>query len=163
MFITSFDSIWDLEDLFRRFDAELIDIELISSLDKSLSEAHVEPWYINDVLTNLINKIRNDKDKKDSITEYVERYAEIFERWDKDSSKTEDKEVNYHDQQLIKIYKSLSDPEVSMYDKYDTAFIGHSPISGKSPSILLVSTSISKYPLVTGTISLVYSFANLFL
>ena len=122
LFITSFDSIWDLEDLFRRFDAELIDIELISSLDKSLSEAHVEPWYINDVLTNLINKIRNDKDKKDSITEYVERYAEIFERWDKDSSRTEDKEVNYHDQQLIKIYKSLSDPEVSMYDKYDTAF-----------------------------------------
>ena len=43
LFIKSFDGIWDLEDLFRRFDAELIDIELISSLDKSLSEAHVEP------------------------------------------------------------------------------------------------------------------------
>ena len=122
LFIKSFDGIWDLEDLFRRFDAELIDIELISSLDKSLSEAHVEPWYINDILINLINKIRHDKDKKDSIAEYVERYAEAFERWDKESSKIEDKEVNYHDQQLIKIYKSLSDPEVSMYDKYDTAF-----------------------------------------
>ena len=58
LFITSFDGIWDLEDLFRRFDAELIDIELISSLDKSLSEAQVEPWDINDILTNLINKIR---------------------------------------------------------------------------------------------------------
>lgn len=46
LFIKSFDGIWDLEDLFRRFDAELIDIEFISSLDKSLSEAHVEPWYI---------------------------------------------------------------------------------------------------------------------
>lgn len=46
----------------------------------------------------------------------------IFEKWDKESSKTEDKEVNYHDQQLIKIYKSLSAPEVSMSDKYDTAF-----------------------------------------
>lgn len=87
MFITNFERIWDLEDLFRRFDEGLIDIELISSLDKSLSEAHVEPWYINDILTNLINKIRNDKDKKDSIAEYVERYAETFERWDQESSK----------------------------------------------------------------------------
>lgn len=122
LFVTSFDGIWDLEDLFRRFDAELIDIELISSLDKSLSEAQVEPWYINDILTNLINQIRNDKDKKDSISEYVERYAETFERWDKESSKTEDKKVNYHNQQLIKIYEKLSDPEVSKSNKYETAF-----------------------------------------
>ena len=122
LFVTSFDGIWDLEDLFRRFDAELIDIELISSLDKLLSEVHVEPWYINDILTNLINKIRNDKDKKDSIAEYVERYAETFERWDKESSKIEDKKVNYHNQQLIKIYENLSDPEVSKSNKYETAF-----------------------------------------
>lgn len=122
LFITSIDNIWDLEDLFRRFDVELIDIELILSLDKSLSEVHVEPWYINDILTNLINKIRNDKDKKDSISEYVERYAETFERWDKESSKTEDKKVNYHNQQLIKFYENLSDPEVSKPNKYETAF-----------------------------------------
>lgn len=122
MFITSFDGIWDLEDLFRRFDAELIDIELISSLDKSLSEAQVEPWDINDILTNLINKIRNDKDKKDSIAEYVERYAETFERWDQESSKTEGRKVNYHDQQLVKIYENLSDPEVLISDKYEIAY-----------------------------------------
>lgn len=82
---------------FRRFistfDAELIDIELISSLDKSLSEAHVEPWYINDILTNLINKIRKDKDKKDSIAEYVERYADTFKRWDEESIKQETRKL----------------------------------------------------------------------
>lgn len=122
LFITSFESIWDLEDLLKRFDAELIDIELISSLDKSLSKAKIEDWRIDSILINLINKIRNDAKKKDSIVEYIERYAETFERWDKESSKTEDKKVNYHDLQLIKIYKSLSDPEVSMSDKYDTAF-----------------------------------------
>ena len=122
LFITNFERIWDLEDLFQRFDEGLIDIELISSLDKSLSEAHVEPWYINDILTNLINKIRNDKDKKDSIAEYVERYAETFERWDQESSKTEGRKVNYHDQQLIKAYKTLLAPNVSMYDKYEAAF-----------------------------------------
>lgn len=122
LFITSLDGIWDLEDLFRHFDAELIDIELISSLDKLLPEAHVEPCYINDILANLVNKIRNNKDKEESITEYVERYAGTFERWDKESSKTEDKGINSHDQQLVKIYEILSDPEVSMSDKYDTAF-----------------------------------------
>lgn len=122
LFITSFERIWDLEDLFRCFDAKLIDITLISSLEKSLLEAHVEPWYINDILTNLLNKIRNDANKKDSIVEYIERYAETFKRWDQESSKTEDKKVNYHDQQLIKIYETLSDPEVLISDKYEIAF-----------------------------------------
>ena len=119
LFIKSFDGIWDLEDLFRRFDAELIDIELISSLDKSLSEAHVEPWYINDILTNLINKIRKDKDKKDSIAEYVERYADTFKRWDEESIKTGNKNTDSHNQQLIKAYEVLSDANVSQYDKYE--------------------------------------------
>lgn len=119
LFIKSFDGIWDLEDLFRRFDAELIDIELISSLDKSLSEAHVEPWYINDILTNLINKIRNDKDKKDSIAEYVEHYADTFKRWDEESIKTGNKKTDSHNQQLIKAYEVLSDANVSQYDKYE--------------------------------------------
>lgn len=119
LFIKSFDGIWDLEDLFRRFDAELIDIEFISSLDKSLSEAHVEPWYINDILTNLINKIRKDKDKKDSIAEYVERYADTFKRWDEESIKTGNKKTDSHNQQLIKAYEVLSDANVSQYDKYE--------------------------------------------
>lgn len=119
LFIKSFDGIWDLEDLFRCFDAELIDIELISSLDKSLSEAHVEPWYINDILTNLINKIRKDKDKKDSIAEYVERYADTFKRWDEESIKTGNKKTDSHNQQLIKAYEVLSDANVSQYDKYE--------------------------------------------
>lgn len=119
LFIKSFDGIWDLEDLFRRFDAELIDIELISSLDKSLSEAHVEPWYINDILTNLINKIRKDKDKKDSIAEYIERYADTFKRWDEESIKTGNKKTDSHNQQLIKAYEVLSDANVSQYDKYE--------------------------------------------
>lgn len=119
LFIKSFDGIWDLEDLFRRFDAELIDIELISSLDKSLSEAHVEPWYINDILTNLINKIRNDKDKKDSIAEYVEHYADTFKRWDEESIKTGNKKTDSHNQLLIKAYEVLSDANVSQYDKYE--------------------------------------------
>lgn len=122
LLITNFDSIWDLEDLFRCFDAELIDIELISSLDKSLSEVKIEDWRIDGILTNLINKIRKDENKKDSIAKYIERYAETFERWDKESSQKEDKKVNYYDQQLINVYKILSNPEKSKSNKYETAF-----------------------------------------
>lgn len=121
LFITNFERIWDLEDLFRRFDAGLIDIELISSLKNSLLGAKIEDWRIERILINLINKIRNDANKKDSIVEYIERYAETFKRWDQESSETEDKKVNYHDQQLIKIYETLSDPEVLISDKYEIA------------------------------------------
>lgn len=121
LFITNFERIWDLEDLFRRFDAELIDIELISSLDKLLSEVHVEPWYINDILINLINKIRNDKNKKDSITEYIKRYADTFKRRDEESIKTGNKKTDSHNQQLIKAYEVLSDANVSQYNKYEAA------------------------------------------
>lgn len=36
--------------------------------------------------------------------------------------KTEGRKVNYHDQQLIKIYENLSDPEVLISDKYEIVF-----------------------------------------
>lgn len=122
LFLTNIERIWDLEDLFRRFDEGLIDIELIASLNNSLLEAKIEDWRIDGILINLINKIRNNKDKKASIAEYIERYADTFERWDKESPKTEGRKVNYHDQQLIKIYENLSDPEVLISDKYEIAF-----------------------------------------
>lgn len=73
----------------------------------------------NDILTNLINKIRKDKDKKDSIAEYVERYADTFKRWDEESIKTGNKKTDSHNQQLIKAYEVLSDANVSQYDKYE--------------------------------------------
>lgn len=121
LFITSIDDIWDLEDLFRRFNAELIDPELISSLDESLSKAKIEDWRIDGILIDLINKIRNNKDKKASITEYIERYADTFKRWDEESIKTGNKKTDSHNQQLIKAYKVLSDANVPQYDKYKAA------------------------------------------
>lgn len=140
LFITNFERIWDLEDLFRRFDAGFIDIELISSLNNSLLGAKIEDWRIERILINLINKIRNDANKKDSIVEYIERYAETFKRWDQESSETEDKKVNYHDQQLIKIYETLSDPEVLISDKYEIALKlsdNTEFVKGQDPQLLI--------------------------
>lgn len=122
LFVESFDGIWDLEDLFRRFDAELIDIKLISLLDNLLNEKKIDAWYIDNILTTLISKIRNDTDKRTSIAKYIARYTDIFERWDKEAQKVEDEKVNSRNQKLIKSYQNLSAPNVSKYDKYEAAF-----------------------------------------
>lgn len=119
LFLEYFDNKWDLEDIFRHFDAELIDIKFLSSLDKLLHESKTENWYIENILTTLINKIRNDEAKRTSISEYIKLYAETFERWDK---KSEEAEMNLNNQPLIKAYQSLSDADVSEFYKYEAAF-----------------------------------------
>lgn len=122
LFIASFERKWDLEDLFRHFDAELIDIELVSSLDKLLPEEKSVIGNKDHILTTLIYKIRNDAGKKASIKDYVKRYSAAFERWDKESSEIENEKVNSQNQQLIEAYQNISDPNISQYDRYEAAF-----------------------------------------
>ena len=122
LFIASFDRKWGLEDLFRHFDAELIDIELVSSLDKLLPEERSVIGNKDHILTTLIYKIRNDASKKASIKDYVKRYSETFERWDKESSEIENEKINSQNQQLIEAYQHISDPSVSKYYRYEAAF-----------------------------------------
>ena len=62
---------WDLEDIFRHFDAELIDIKFLSSLDKLLHESKTENWYIENILILPLTKIRNDETKELLISEYI--------------------------------------------------------------------------------------------
>lgn len=122
LFIASFDRKWDLEDLFRHFDAELIDVELVSSLDKLLPEEKSVIGNKDHILTTLIYKIRNDAGKKASIKDYVKRYSATFERWDKESSEIENEKVNSQNQQLIEAYQNISDLNISQYDRYEAAF-----------------------------------------
>ena len=121
LFIKCFSDSWDLEKLFRDFDAELVDSELLSSVEKLLKETSIEDWNVNEILISLVGKIRNDEAKRSSITEYISRYTETFERWNKASQKAEDEKVNSHDQQLIKAYEILSDSKVSNSYKYEAA------------------------------------------
>lgn len=122
LFITSFDKDWELEYLFQSFDAELIDYELISSLDKLLLQANIKTNRINNILTKLTNKIRGDKDKRNAIIEYIDRYADTFNTWDEESIKAENEKTDSHNQQLLKIYKVLLKPKTSKYKKYEAAF-----------------------------------------
>ena len=121
LFIKCFSDSWDLEKMFRNFNAELVDSELLSSVEKLLKETSIEDWNVNEILISLVGKIRNDEAKRSSIAEYISRYTETFERWNKASQKAEDEKVNSHDQQLIKAYEILSDSKVSNSYKYEAA------------------------------------------
>lgn len=120
LFIQCFDREWDLKNVFRHFNDELIDVELISVLDKLLHDLNMEDWYVDNILITLVNKIRNDEAKKTSISQYITRYAETFYLWDKNSS--EDVKMRLENPELMKSYQNLSDPNISMHIKYESAF-----------------------------------------
>ena len=119
-FIKSLDNVWRIEMILTRFDKELIDAELVTTIDRLLHNAETEDWCIDIILTNLINKIRNDEDKKDSVSEYISRYAETFERWDKNSE--EEKERKSDNSSDVKAYEILTDQNVSKGAQYNAAF-----------------------------------------
>lgn len=121
VFIKYFDSRWKLEDIFYQFDVKLIDAELLHTIDELLHNLNVEEWIIDDILRNLTNKIRKDESKKDTISDYIKRYAKIFEKWDKDFEiKANSKHENPY---CIDAYNNLSDPAIPMKDKYEMAYM----------------------------------------
>ena len=110
----------DLENLFSNFEAEYVDVELISTTDKLLQESKTEKWLLDIILTTLINKIRNDEVKRTSVSDYISRYAETFERLDKNAAEEANKRFNNPSD--IKAYQSLSNPDISINKKYETAY-----------------------------------------
>lgn len=112
--------IWELEDLFRTFDADLIDADLLSKLEKLLNDIDAEKWNKDNILIYLINKIRKDESKKCTISDYIKRYENTFEQWDKNSN--EMKQERDYAPSLSKAYQRLSKQETSEYDKYELAF-----------------------------------------
>ena len=121
LFLQCFDNVWDIEEVFRRFDAELVDAGFLSSVEKLLHETPIEDWYINNILTSLVYKIKNDELKKESVSEYINRYAKIFEQWDNNSKRLEEQKVNKNEQGLLEIFQNLLEPDVSEYYKYEAA------------------------------------------
>lgn len=112
--------IWELNELFRTFDADVTDADLISKLDTLLRDIKAEEWEVDYILTALVNKIRKDESKKNTISEYIKRYEKNFELWDQNSRKmVQEREPN---PSLIQAYESLSSPELSKYNKFETAY-----------------------------------------
>lgn len=112
--------IWELNELFRTFDADVTDADLISKLDTLLKDIKAEESEVDYILTVLVNKIRKDKSKKNTISKYIKRYEKTFELWDQDSREmVQEREP---DPSLIQAYESLSSPELSKYNKFETAY-----------------------------------------
>ena len=112
--------IWELNELFRTFDADVTDADLISKLDTLLKDIKAEEWEVDYILTALVNKIRKDESKKNTISEYIKRYKKTFELWDQNSREmVQEREPN---PSLIQAYESLSSPELSKYNKFETAY-----------------------------------------
>ena len=120
VFIECFDNDWRLIKIISSFDSELVDTNLLSALEKLLRDAKKEVWYIDVILTTLINKVRNDEVKSTSISHYISRYAEIFDQWDKNTEEEAKRKMN--EPFYIKAYNNLSDPNLSSFAKYDYAF-----------------------------------------
>lgn len=111
---------WYIESLLSHFDTELIDHDLICSVDKLLHSCGFKDWKIDAILQNLTYRIYKDDNKKDSVTEYVNRYIETFKKWDENSEKIK---PDLETPKLVKAYQVLSDSEVSLPDKYRAADI----------------------------------------
>ena len=121
VFISCFEeSKWDLENLFIHFEPEFVDAGLIIALDKLLQESKTEKWLLDIILTSLVNKIRKDEVKKVTVAEYISRYAETFDRWDKNSEEEERRRLN--NPTRIKAYQNLSGSDIPDYIKYNTAY-----------------------------------------
>lgn len=120
IFINCFDEVWHIERILTRFDAKIVDAELLSALDKLLHDTKTEEWCINIILTNLTNKIRHDESKRTSISEYLSRYAETFDRWDKDAEEDTKRRLNNPSDTMA--YQRLSDSGLSKYAKYNAAY-----------------------------------------
>lgn len=120
IFIGYFENKWKIESILRCFNSELIDLDLISALDKLLSESDMKDWEKNICLIMLVNKIRNDANKKDSISEYIARYSETFEQWDKNAL---EEAKNKHNNPSLDIeYNRLTDTETDDPSKWKYSF-----------------------------------------
>lgn len=119
VFCECFNKEYELFCILTHFDAEHIDIELIESIENLLHALHIDSWRIDRVLIDLINLIRKDESKKGTVSKYIARYAETFERWD--SNFEEEKRNKHNDQSFTNAYQSLSDTKLSLYAKYNSA------------------------------------------
>ena len=112
--------VWGTEELFRNFDADLVDLVLLSKLEKLLKDTKAEKWEVDYILTALVNIIRKDESKKVTISEYIKRYEKTFEQWDQNSREmVQEREPN---PSLMQAYESLSSPKLSKYNKFEAAF-----------------------------------------
>lgn len=119
VFLRSFESPWYIENLFNRFDAKLIDSGMIAALDELMRECGISQRRIDSIIELLVYRIKDDPIKKYSIANYIERYTDTFNSWDKNAEIFNRRSEN---PELIKCYKSLKKSGLDKYIKFEAAF-----------------------------------------
>lgn len=107
VFVKQFKHIWNVEHILSELDTTLIDAELIKATENAFSSIEADEWQKDNCIITLVNKIRNDESKKDSVSNYLLKYAETFRRWDNNAAK--DARNNDWQNELDQIYKLLND------------------------------------------------------
>lgn len=119
-FSKNIESNWDIEHILTKLDSSLIDAVLIKEVEDILSKIDATEWIKDNCIINLVNKIRKDENKKDSISEYISKYKETFDRWDK-SPKKVDRNTEIQ-RKLDEQYKILTDKKKSEDEKIALAY-----------------------------------------
>lgn len=120
IFVKRFCKSLELASILTYFETELIDAELLHAIEELLRKVKINENHINMILRTLTNKVRNDEHNKASISEYILRYSETFEQWDK---KTKEEQKNKEDDSLLSsTYQSLSNLNTSKIEKYNAAY-----------------------------------------
>lgn len=117
IFIESIGDKWELANLLSKFETDFVDSQLLKAIEESLGKAKVDKKYIDIILRTLTDKIRKDENKKATALNYISRYSNTFEQWDK-NAETEKKE----DPLLSLAYQNLSDSNKSELEKYNIAY-----------------------------------------
>lgn len=116
-FIKQFVHKWELGSLLTYFDSELIDGKLLHSIEDLLRKAKFEENYIDMILRTLTNTVRKDESKRAIVSDYISRYSNVFEQWDKNAELEKKK-----DNPLLLAYQHLSDSSKSKLEKYNIAY-----------------------------------------
>ena len=87
-------------------------------MENLLHVLRIDGWRVDRVLLDLVNQIRKDDAKKETVSKYIARYAETFKRWDSNSE--EENRSRQNDQSLINAYQNLSDTKLPLYAKYNS-------------------------------------------
>ncbi|WP_373233857.1 NACHT domain-containing protein [Bacteroides thetaiotaomicron] len=106
LFVGYLNKVCGLADVILHFHPELVDTELLISLNKLLYKLKID-----------------DESQRTFISDYLTHYAKTNEQRNKESEAIEEKaKIDLKEQSLITAYQSLSEPNTSACYKYEAAF-----------------------------------------
>lgn len=118
-FVQSLDQNRGLLYYLKNIEPEFIDYALICAIDNILVKLNKNIFDIDRCLLTLLGIVRHDKEKQESLSKYMARYSDVFNRWDKSEG---EENIPNDDKDLEEAYNYLVDQNIKSKDKYYCAF-----------------------------------------